>query len=93
MRDYLDVVALADHLDTDAVPVLAAIDEFYLDRSEEAGSVLTQLVLRLARPRPRDPDVSEELPRYKGLASRWHDWSVVVGACEDRALHLSGAVE
>lgn len=91
VRDYLDVVALADHLGQDtAVAVLSEIDSYYDDRSGESGSVLTALVVALAQPSPRDPDVIEELPRYKGLHPRWHKWTDVVAACEELALGLAG---
>lgn len=91
VRDYLDVVALADHVGVDhAVEVLRAIDEYYIDRSSEVGSVLTALVLQLADPIPRDDAVTRELPRYKGVAARWHDWAVVVDECQDLALRLAG---
>ena len=93
VRDYLDVVALAEHLGIDdAVEVLQHIDEFYDDRSEQNGSVLTSLVLRLAEPSPRDEPVTRELARYKGLDPRWHDWPTVVKACSDLALRLAGGV-
>lgn len=92
VRDYLDVVALADHLgEDDAVRILTHIDEFYVDRSGDEGSVLTSLVSTLADPQPRDPGVIDELPRYKGLNKRWHDWRRVVDACQSLALRLSGA--
>lgn len=93
VRDYLDVVALADHLGAEAaLAALATIDEYYTDRSGEPGSVLTALVAALADPHPRDTAVIEELPRYKGLAERWHRWSDVVAGCQELALRLSGAV-
>ncbi len=93
VRDYLDVVALADHLGEDsAVEILAGIDDYYVDRSGEQGSVLTALVTALADPRPHDTDVIDELPRYKGLDVRWHDWDRVVKACRQLALRLSGAL-
>ena len=89
VRDYLDVVALAEHLGRDeALAVLRAIDDYYRDRSDEHGSVLTALALRLALPEPRDVAVTRELPRYKGLDPRWHDWAAVVAACEDLAVGL-----
>lgn len=92
VRDYLDVVALSDHVGFDAaVAVLSDIDEFYADRSGETGSVLTSLVIALAEPLPRDTDVIDELPRYKGLDVRWHEWSNVVDACRELALELGGA--
>ncbi len=92
VRDYLDVVALADHLGEDAaVEVLSNIDAYYVDRSGETGSVLTSLVAALADPQPRDTDVTRELPRYKGLDARWHEWEDVVAACGALALRLAGA--
>ncbi len=92
VRDYLDVVALVDHLGNDAaVEVLSNIDAYYVDRSGEAGSVLTSLVAALADPQPRDTDVTRELPRYKGLDARWHEWEDVVAACRGLALRLAGA--
>lgn len=92
VRDYLDVVALADAIGIDdAVDVLHGIDDYYTDRSQEHGSVLTALVASLADPNPRDTDVIAELPRYKGLAPRWHEWSAVVQQCQDIALRLAGA--
>ena len=91
VRDYLDVVALADHVGiVHAVEVLQHIDEYYDDRSEQDGSVLTSLVLQLAEPRPRDEPVTRELSRYKGLVPHWHDWATVVDACQDLALRLAG---
>ena len=93
VRDYLDVVGLADHLGLDhAVEILSHIDEYYVDRSAESGSVLTSLVIALADPNPRDTEVIDELPRYKGLAARYHRWGDVVETCRDLALRLGGVV-
>ncbi len=93
VRDYLDVVALADYLGHDVgVEVLADIDAFYADRSGEHGSVLTSLVIALADPSPRDTDVIDELPRYKRLNERYHRWGDVVEVCRSLALRLGGAV-
>jgi hypothetical protein len=93
VRDYLDVVALAEHLGEEAaVAALEDIDEYYADRSGEPTSVLTSLVVALADPQPLDTDVIDELPRYKGLDARWHRWDDVVSACRALALRLSGAV-
>lgn len=92
VRDYLDVVALADHMGLDdAVGVLRSIDDYYRDRSDEQGSVLTALVLALAEPTPRDTDVIAELPRYKGLREQYHEWGGIVSVCQELALRLSGA--
>ena len=92
VRDFIDVVALVGHIGEDvAVAVLSDIDDYYADRSDDPSSVLTSLVIALADPSPRDTDVINELPRYKGLDQRWHHWSDVVAACQDLALRLSGA--
>jgi hypothetical protein len=89
VRDYLDVVALSDHLGWEnSVAVLRDIDSFYSDRSEKNESVLTSLIASLAAPRPLDDEVITELPRYKGLAPEYHDWSTI----RDRALALSLAL-
>lgn len=90
VRDYVDVVALAEHLGHDeAVAVLTDIDSYYADRSDERGSVLTSLVLALADPHPRDPDVIAELPRYRELVPRWQSWEAVVEAAGDLSLRLA----
>ena len=85
-RDYLDCAALAERLGrADAIEVLCGIDDYYADRSDGADSVLTALVQRLSEPSPRDVRVTEQLPAYKGLVPRWHDWSTVVESCADLA--------
>lgn len=94
VRDYLDVVALADHVGHDeAVRILVAIDEYYADRSGAEDSVLTGLVQRLADPDPRDRIVTEQLATYRRLDPRWHSWSAVVAACQVLADRLLRAVE
>lgn len=93
-RDYLDTAALADRTGpADAISVLARIDEYYVDRSGADDSVLTSLVQRLADPAPRDSRVTEQLPAYKGLSARWHDWGAVVAVCHDLADGLLSTVE
>ncbi len=82
VRDYLDVVALADRIGAAAsVDVLVGIDAYYRDRSGEEDSVLTALVQRLSDPNPRDERVTGQLRAYKGLDPRWHEWRAVVEAC------------
>lgn len=83
VRDYLDVVALADRLGSDAaVATVCGIDVYYADRSGEGDSVRTVLVQRLSEPDPRDVRVTRQLASYKGLAARWQDWGAVVEACQ-----------
>lgn len=92
VRDYLDVVALADAVGWDrAVAVLGSIDEYYVDRSAAPASVLTSLVLHLAEPSPRDRAVTQQLASYKGLQQQWQDWGAVIDACQELALRLAEA--
>ena len=74
-----------------AFEILSGIDDYYVDRSGEPGSVLTSLVIALADPKPRDTEVIDELPRYKGLHQRYHRWGDVVAVCQTLALRLGGA--
>ena len=90
VRDYLDVVAIADHMGiARAGEVLRGIDDYYDDLSQAPGSVRTSLALALVQPSPRDVDVIPELPRYRGLDPRWHEWSSVVAACATLALEVT----
>lgn len=86
VRDYLDVVAMADRYEVAAAAeVLAGIDGYYNDRSNDADGVLTALIQRLSEPNPRDSRVIRQLPNYKGLNPRWHRWTDVVTACQELA--------
>jgi hypothetical protein len=86
VRDYLDVAALADRYGIGAsAHALVDIDDYYRDRSGEEDSVLTALVDRLSAPTPRDEPVTRELPRYRRLDPRWHEWSTVVAQCAELA--------
>jgi hypothetical protein len=51
--------------------------------------VVTQVVLQLSNPRPRDSRTTRELGAYKGLDARWQDWDVVRAALGDLALAVS----
>ena len=94
VRDYLDVMALTDRYGlTASAAVLASIDDFYVDRSETADSVLSALVERLSAPAPRDERVTGQLKQYRRLDPRWHDWATVVAACQALADALIREVE
>jgi hypothetical protein len=78
-RDYLDFAALADRMgDEDATSALCSFDSIYPQPNGE--SALQQLQIQLASPLPYDLD-EVNLSEYKGLSSRWHDWSAVQSAC------------
>lgn len=87
-RDYLDFVALADHIgDQQVAQALRSFDKLY--RQENGESPLQQLQVQLANALPYDlDDVSPQLPEYKNLALKWHDWDVVKAACS----HLSTVI-
>lgn len=82
VRDYLDVVALADRMgDHLARATLLGMDHYYLDRSDDEESVVTALADRLAEPAPRDTRTLKQLDRYRGLREQWQDWGAVTEAC------------
>lgn len=81
VRDYLDVVALAERLGPAATDVVLTLDDYYRDCSDGADAVLTVALQRLSEPSPRDHRVTRQLAAYKGLDARWHAWSAVTNAC------------
>ena len=82
-RDYVDLVALADHLGMDAaVTSLRSFDQLY--PQPEGTSALQQLAIQLADARPYDLDATK-LDDYRNLASRWHDWNIVCAVATDLA--------
>ncbi len=83
-RDYLDFVALANHMGDDHVArALQTFDGLYPNASGESS--LQQLQIQLANALPYDLD-EIELSEYKGLDSRWHDWATVKIACSHLAM-------
>jgi hypothetical protein len=82
-RDYLDFVALADHMGAENVALaLQSLDRLYKQESEE--SPLQQLQVQLANALPYDLEETE-LAEYKSLDPRWHDWQRVKSACSHLA--------
>jgi hypothetical protein len=85
-RDYLDFVALQDHLGEAAtVEAMRSFDRLYPQPSGQ--SALQQLLVQLAEPHPYDLEETR-LAEYKQLAPRWHDWEVVRAACARCAVIL-----
>jgi hypothetical protein len=84
MRDYLDVAALSDTIGVEnSALILADIDAYYADdTSPDGDTVATQVIRQLAAPNPKDHRRLADLPRYKGLAKRWHDWEAVKAQCQ-----------
>ncbi len=78
-RDYLDFVALVDHIGDDkVVNALRSFDKLY--RQENNESPLQQLQIQLANAMPYDLEETN-LSEYKNLNPRWHDWPAVKAAC------------
>lgn len=91
VRDYLDVVALAQKIGTErAVVVFGSIDDYYTDQIGPGGKrVATQLAKQLADPDPYD--ISEvELGHYRRLVPRLRNWDDVAQACRDLAQAMVG---
>lgn len=82
-RDYLDFVALADHLGAEKMAeALRPFDRLYPQPNEE--SALQQLQIQLANPLPYDLE-ELNLAEYKNLDPRWCNWQTVKAACVDDA--------
>jgi hypothetical protein len=85
-RDYLDFVALADHLGAEtSAKALREFDELYPQPSGE--SALQQLQIQLSNPLPYDLEETK-LSEYKNLARKWQDWRDVKKACAKFATAL-----
>ena len=83
-RDYLDFVALADHMGVEKViEALRPFDRLYPQPNKE--SALQQLQIQLAQPLPYDLE-EHNLAEYKNLDPRWHNWRTVKAVCADYAI-------
>ena len=80
VRDYLDFVALADHLgDAGVASALTLFDKLY--PQDNGQSALQQLLAQLANALPFDLDEMESgLHEYKSLDAKGHDWANVKAA-------------
>lgn len=80
-RDYLDFVALADHMgDTKVAEALYPFDQLYAQDNDE--SALQQLEIQMANAMPYDLD-GTTLSEYKNLDPKWHQWDEVKKACSN----------
>lgn len=74
-RDFIDFIALFDHLGTEkALKALARLDDLYPQEGEE--SMLRQLALQLAEPKPWDL-TETDLSHYKSLKEPYTDWNEI----------------
>ena len=85
-RDYLDFVALADHMGDEGVAhALQAFDRLYPQSNGE--SALQQLQVQLANALPYDLKEAE-LDEYRNLQPRWQDWQTVKATCAQLAIRI-----
>jgi hypothetical protein len=85
-RDYLDFVALSDHMgDEKTALALGRLDQLYEQPNGE--SALQQLQAQLSNAMPYDLEATD-LREYKNLNARWHDWAAVKAVCA----HVATAV-
>ena len=90
-RDYLDFVALADHLGYEgAVEALGIFDKLYPQLNGESAH--QQLQIQLANPMPYDLD-GTNLTEYKNLDPKWHDWEAVRDVCIQMAGLIFDAIQ
>lgn len=74
-RDYLDFVALSDHLqDQRVAEALEPFDRLYPHPSGESS--LQQLIAQLSHPMPYDLD-DVDLSEYKRIVPKWQNWANV----------------
>ena len=89
-RDYLDFVALANHLGSDGIArAMLPFDGYY--PQPDGQSPLQQLQAQLAHAVPYDLEETV-LAEYKHLNARWHDWAVVQAACARAATAIFDGV-
>jgi hypothetical protein len=92
VRDYLDLVALAQRVGERAAAVVVGVDEFYADQHGPGGSrIATQLAKQLAQPAPYDLD-EVDLSRYRKLVPEWRTWGAVESACRTLATAMLAVV-
>jgi len=85
-RDYVDFVALADHIGDDAVvAALRDFDRLYPQPNGE--SPLQQLQIQLASPLPYDLQ-ELDLSQYRNLKPKWDRWEIVKSACAECAVTI-----
>lgn len=90
VRDYLDFVALSDHMATrDVLSALEPFDDLYPQPNGE--SALQQLQIQLSSPTPYDLE-ENDLSEYKNLEPKWHRWETVKSACIDLSITIFDGV-
>ncbi|RZD17425.1 MAG: hypothetical protein EVJ46_04165 [Candidatus Acididesulfobacter guangdongensis] len=85
-RDYIDFVALADHLGIKKTnKALTSFDELY--PQENKASALRQLIVQLTKPMPYDLKETD-LTKYKNLDKKWQDWQNIEEYCKKITINI-----
>jgi len=87
-RDYLDFVALADHLGREkTAEALKRFDKIYPQKAGE--SALQQLLAQLANALPYDLDeIEPHLREYKQLDAKWRKWPELKLAAANQSIDI-----
>ena len=89
-RDYLDFAALSECAAPETVIAsLCKLDARYGEL--QTASAGLEVAKALCAAAPFDLNESE-LPRYKGLAEKWHRWETTRGICQRFGVLLGGAL-
>lgn len=84
-RDYLDVIALSDHIgDSKVYDALFRMDELYPQSNGDTWAVRQQIIKQFSQPKPYDLD-DLDLTEYKGMKEPYTNWDYI----EERAINLS----
>lgn len=79
-RDFLDFAALSERMsERQVVDSLLQLDRRYGEL--QTASVALEVAKALSAAAPFDLNEAE-LPNYKGLASKWHNWEVTQRICQ-----------
>jgi hypothetical protein len=87
-RDYLDVAELFHHVGlAKTAAALERMNSLYAEFKQEAGDMLTAVVVKLSLHGPYDlADI--DLSEYKGIIDPWNDWRAVQAQCTSLAAAL-----
>ncbi|OGQ33605.1 MAG: hypothetical protein A3F16_01590 [Deltaproteobacteria bacterium RIFCSPHIGHO2_12_FULL_43_9] len=85
-RDFIDFIAIFDHLGTTkSVKALSTLDLCYPQKSE--ASMLQQLLLQLAEPKPWDL-TQTDLTNYKNLKVEYTNWKEIIKHTQSAAQNI-----
>lgn len=91
-RDYIDFIALADHLgDNELTLALDKLDQLYPQSKDSSETMSRQLAKQLAEPKPYDLD-NIDLSQYKGLKAPYVNWVYIKQRCQEVSMIITDRV-